>query len=282
MKDGNNSIKIEDADALNALRMFDDFFQLQLSTLKELAKRSIKENNKKRINQIYPLVDSLLTSGNSIIFLVRHGLMTEGYIIARAFLERLVNACYLLTCEQKEFDDYVDFSMQKVYRSIQTKKDAYEKIGQIIPVPDFSKIPIVAKGLKKYTSQRGKEITRWTTLRIDKRIEAVGEKVKDFNVQIFLATSTYLYEDASEAAHGTLYGSLFHTGIFYGVPDPKKGEAYLNGLRIVMYMLLGLIVEGLLYSAQTEIDVKDLIKVSTENFEKLRPYFEKRVKIESA
>ncbi len=82
--------RIQDPDTLNSLILFDRFFQKQLNLIEELAHIIGEENSNLRINQLYPLFDSLLTSGNSLIFLIRHGLVTESYIIARAFLERLV------------------------------------------------------------------------------------------------------------------------------------------------------------------------------------------------
>jgi len=269
-------VKLSDTDRIEVLTAFDQFFQAQLDALAQLAEIALKESNKKRINGLYPLLDSLLTSGTSIRFLIRHGLMTEAYIIARAYIERLVNVCYLIVCEQAQFEDYTHFSMQKVHRSVHSKRKAYENIGQIIPVPDFSNIPIVAEGLNKYTSQKGKEITRWTTLRIEKRIEAIGEKVKDFNVPIFLTACNYVYEDASEAIHGTLYGALFHTGMFYGAMNQNKGEEYLNSLRIVLYLLMGVLVPGLFLTAQAEVDTKDFVMLSDKNFAELEPYFGKR------
>ncbi|MFA4919023.1 MAG: DUF5677 domain-containing protein [Thermodesulfovibrionales bacterium] len=264
---------------LDVLRSLDDFFQKQLSLAKELSRASSSTNSKQRINELYPLFDSLQTSGNSIILLTRSGFMTESYIIARAFLERIVNLCYLIVCENKVFEDYIDFSMQKVYRSLHSHRKAFENMGEIVTVPDLSKIPIVDKGLNKFTSKRGKEITRWTELRIDKRIETVGEKVVNFSVPTFLAAYHHLYEDASEAVHGTLYGALFHTGIFYGAQDPEQGEKYLNSMRISMYLLLGLLVEGLLHSAHTEIDSENLIAKSKKNFKELHPTFAKMQKI---
>lgn len=261
---------------MESLRKFDSFFVSQLGLISQLSQKSLEEKSEKRINQIFPLIGSLSTAGDSILHSVRYGLMTEAFIVARAFLERLVNACYLLVCDEKEFKDYVDYSMQKVYRSLLTKRKAYENIGHDVPVPDMSRIPIVAEGLKKFTSHRGKEITRWTTLRIEKRINLIGQRVKGFQSTVFLAAVGFLYEDASEAIHGTLYGSLFITGIFYGVPTKEDGERYLSGLRTMMFMLLGVLVDGLLHTAVTEIELQELVKASKENYAALLPHIEER------
>ncbi len=69
-----NFIKLNETDRIEVLTAFDQFFQAQLDALSQLAEIALKESNKKRINGLYPLLDSLLTSGTSIRFLVRHGL----------------------------------------------------------------------------------------------------------------------------------------------------------------------------------------------------------------
>jgi hypothetical protein len=247
-----------------------------MDLLKELAKRTLEDKNKTRISQIFPVLTGVNSCGVSLCFNIRNGLLTEAFIIARAFLERIVNVSYLMICEQSQFEDFIHFSMQKVQRSMHAKQKAYKNIGHIIPVPDLSGISHVAKGLEKYTSPRGREITRWTNLNLEKRIEAVGKKVDLFNAPLFLAAYNYVYEDASEAVHGTLYGCLFHIGIFWGAFDEKLAEKYMCDLKVVLYMLMGLLVEGLLHVALTEVDVKDLVELSDENCNKHFSYFGKK------
>lgn len=259
---------------LDELRAFDNFFQNQQQVLADFANLSLETKSDNRLSSIYPLIDSIRTSAHSITPLIRGGLITESYILARAYLERLVNACYLLVCEKNQFDDYIEFSMQKVQRSLITRKSAYEAIGKEVDAPDISSVPIVSKGLEKFTSKRGKEITRWTTLNIEQRINFIRTKHKEFNSNLFLAISRFIYEDASEAVHGTLYGSLFHAGIFYGMSTPEKGEAYLNGTRRTLLMLLGLLAEGILVVGATWVKSEGLIARSKRNFAELHQYFE--------
>lgn len=261
---------------LQSLRYFCHYYQGQLNILRKLTMAALPLKNGERLNGLYPLLDSINTSGHSTDMLIRSGLITEAFILARAFLERLVNACYLLVCERNAFDDYIEFSMQKVQRSFDTRRTAYEAIGKEVPGLDISSIPVVAKGLEKFTSHRGKEITRWTTLNIERRIEYIKERSESFNSGLFLAVARYIYEDASEAVHGTLYGALFHTGIFAGARNPELGEKYLNSTRRVLYMLLGLLAEDLVVVASIEVDTNGLISESKSNFTGLKHYFEKK------
>jgi len=261
---------------MQSLRDFGGYYQGQLDILRQLTMAALPLKNGERLNGIYPLLDSINTSGYSTDMLIRSGLITEAFILARAFLERLVNACYLLVCDRSAFDDYIEFSMQKVQRSFDTRRTAYEAIGKEVPGVDVSSIPVVARGLEKFTSQRGKEITRWTTLNIERRIEYIKERNETFKAGLFLAVTRYIYEDASEAVHGTLYGALFHTGIFVGAHNPEIGEKYLNSTRRVLYMLLGLLVDGLVQVASKEVETEMLKTHSTNNFKTLQQYFEKK------
>lgn len=258
---------------LDEMRAFDTFFQNQQSILAGLATLSLALNKDSRLNSIYPLIDSIQTSAHAISALLRQGLITESYILSRAYLERIVNACYLLVCDQSAFDNYVEYSMQKVQRATGTRRMAYAAIGKEIVTPDFSKIPIVAKGLKKFTSVRGKEITRWSTLNVEKRIEFIQQRNEEFNSKLFLAISRFIYEDASEAVHGTLYGALFHSGIFSGMKNPENGEAYLNSTRKTLYMLLGLLKEGLFVVATQYGSTETFVSQSQENYSDLQKYF---------
>lgn len=265
-------IKITDKSALEKLRAFDTYFHLQVDLLKELAKRSFEDKSKNRVNEIFPLLVGLISASTSLCFLLRKELLTEAFIISRAFMERLINACYLIICDRSQFDDYIHFSMQKVQRSMHTKKKVLDILGHVHPAIDYSEIPIVAEGLKKFTSRKGKEITRWTSQRLDKRIEAVGDRVEHFHTPLFMILYHYVYEDASEAIHGTLYGCLFHTGLFLGLGDRQYSDEFCTSTKTMLYFAAGLLIEGLLYTAAKEMDVQDLIDRSKNNNNTRRQY----------
>jgi hypothetical protein len=122
--------------AMQALRDFGNYFQCQQEILRKLAMTALQLKDSKRLNKIYPLLDSIRTCGHSADLLIKQGLITEDFILSRAFLERLVNACYLLVCDTKDFDDYIEFSMQKVQRSLDTRRGAFEAIGKEVPAMD--------------------------------------------------------------------------------------------------------------------------------------------------
>jgi len=260
-------------ETLATLRAIDGVLQKQLLLIERLTDGNAP-NSGKRLNTMYSLLKDLVASGRSVTFLVRNHFISESYIVARAFLERIVNICYLMICNEKDFDDYVDFSKQKVIRSLHTKKEAYEKIKRIVPLPDFSKIHEISEVMNKYTSASGKEITRWTTLKIEKRIHIVAEKVDKFNEPIYLAATGLIYEDASEAIHGTLYGSLFPYGLLYGVDSVQRIGEYVDGSRMLLMLLLSLLIDGLLkvvHAVNANID--DLVQESWRNCTKTKLIF---------
>ena len=141
--------------SLATLRAMDALLQKQVLLIRRLTDEDDPSSGK-RLSAMYPLLKSLVTSGQSITILIRNECISESYILSRAFLERIVNICYLMICDEKDFDDYVDFSKQKVIRSLHTKKKAYENVERIVPLPDLSKIPEISKVMDKYTSERGK------------------------------------------------------------------------------------------------------------------------------
>ena len=256
------------------LRAFDDYFQKQLNLIEQLSKLAVGSKDSKDVKSVYPLFGSLVSAAHSIIFMTRSGLMTESYIIARTYLERMVNTCYLIVCDNDEREEYLNFSIQKIQDGLISRKKAYQSLVNAADIPMLSNIPKPAKGTDKFTKTRSNEICRWTRLTVDKRIEFIKSRCPQFNEALFLDASRYISGDAAEASAGTLYGALFHTGMFFGANNPVIGENYLNGLRQMMYMLLGGLVEGLLTAASKELATDKLLSESGKNYSELLRYAE--------
>lgn len=254
------------------LRAFDEYFQKQLTLIEHLSKLAIGSKESKHVKSVYPLFGSLVSAAHSIIFMTRSGLMTESYIIAKTFLERMVNTCYLIVCDNEDREEYINYSIQKIQDSLSSRKKFYEAMDNRADIPMLSNIPKAAKGSDKYTKARGNGICRWTMLPVEKRIEFIKSRCPQFNDELFLDAARYISGDASEATRGTLYGALFHTGMFFGANNPVIGENYLNGLRQMMYMLLGGLVEGLLSTASKELAIDTLLSESRKNYSELLQY----------
>ena len=251
------------------LRAFDEYFQKQLTLIEQLSKLAVGSKSSKDVKSVYPLFGSLVSAAHSIIFMTRSGLMTESYIIARTYLERMVNTCYLIVSDNKEREDYLNFSIQKIQDSLTSRKKVYESMGNVADIPMLSNVPKPDKAAIKYTKTRSNEICRWAKLPVEKRIGFIKSRCPEFNDTLFLEAAGYITGDASEAAQGSMYGALFHTGMFFGTQNPVIGENYLNGLRQLMYLLLGGMVEGLLSAAAKELDVAALLAESGRNYSAL-------------
>ena len=254
------------------LRAFDDYFQKQLSLIEQLSKLAVGSKDSKHVKSVYPLFGSLVSAAHSIIFMTRSGLMTESYIIARTYLERMVNTCYLIVCDHEEREEYINFSIQKIQDGLASRKKTYQSLANSADIPMLSNIPKPDKGAQKYTKTRANEICSWTKLPVEKRIAFIKSMCPQFNDALFMDAIKYISADAAEASAGTLYGALFHTGMFFGAKNPVIGENYLNGLRQMMYMLLGGLVEGLLSTASKELATDKLLSESKNNYNELLQY----------
>src|SRR6185369_554635 len=155
---------------LTDLRAYDSYFQKQLNLIDQLSKLILSSKDGKHLkNSVYPMFNSLFSAGHAIIFLTRSGLMSESYIIARTFLERTVNICYLVAGDHEDLNEYVDYSLQLVQDSLITRKNMYESFADIAKIPALTNVQPMAEGKSRYTKARGKEITGWTTLPLEKR-----------------------------------------------------------------------------------------------------------------
>ena len=66
----------------------------------------------------------LMTSVGIAIAITRldiDDMLNESTMLTRALLERLVNFCYLMVCEEDEYEKYKAYSLQKSYRKLYRK-----------------------------------------------------------------------------------------------------------------------------------------------------------------
>jgi len=269
MKNSEQFIKCTEDDNLRRVIKFHEYFSRQYDLLERIEKGFLEINERERMGGLYPLLNSVMSGAISTDILVQKGLLTEAYITARAFLERITNLCYLLVCGETEYQDFIEYSQQKVVRSLISRQKAYSLIGHEIAIPKPPELHQKMKAMmKKFEKPSGKEKGSWTVLTIEKRMEYVGTTVSSFRTQGYLAIKEYLYADASESIHGTLYGAMFHTGILYGLKGDKAvGEKYLHGLRANLYMMLGLLIEALCKVVGDRLGGRNIGEEAEENFE---------------
>lgn len=246
------------------------YFCKQIILATEFDRYVFKERKPERVYEIYPLVAGVVTAGRSITILAEQKLVAEVFVLFRAFLERCLNLCYLVICDRTELQNYIDYSLQKGYRSALSKAKTAEivDIQYNIPSPKGA----LRDKINKFTSPKGREIRRWSKLSFEEQLSYLRKETADIFSSHDIALYKNIYEDASESSHGTLYGVLAHTGILSGIVCPKKGEDYITLYLTQSFFNLGLLIDKILkiISTKTDDTVTDFIKKSVENAESWR------------
>lgn len=244
---------------------FSQYLNVEMGLLKAATGFELSE----RAEEIKAVILAICQTAWSIAKLSQDDMLNECKMLGRALLERSINFVYLLVCEEEEFDRYRNYTIQKAYRRLDrsvtagqhTFKMTYE--GMVDP----SEVPELEEALDMFTSKRGREITRWTQNGLGDRIEVIDEK-SSVSVVPFVLCWHSIYEDASEALHGTMYGCTFHTSAYEpGVSHTDESELNDN-LRKNLTMLnweCGILLNILLHAANHEGRLDDLCEISAQN-----------------
>lgn len=247
---------------------YEDYFSVQIQLVWQLISLIEKHGSPKRLAKLDALLFALLTNSGSIVQLLQYAAIPEAYLISRSFFEKCVNYCYLNVCSEDQYDNQLSWTRQKMLRALYTRQKAYKNINSDIPLPEISELIKINKDLEKFTGKKGGEKPNWTEIPIHQRIRVIKESVDSFPNEMYLLTMNVVYEYASEVAHGTLYGALFHVDDFWG----KKGSLDDNMKRLVsmskeLLFFLGYLVNGIIEVVSTIIPAKELLKVSKDNYE---------------
>lgn len=204
----------------------------------------LRQSEIPRVARLHPLAMCMLEDAISIRLLGDDSRLNQTYVLARALVERCANYCYLLLCHDQEYTDYLDYSLNKAGRRLDRAIEVDGTVRARIALRDgnVELPPQIQQAIAKFTSERGREKTRWTNVSLPERAAAVEARVKASG--LFMALLT-IYADASEALHGTLYGSLFHLGVYDFGAVPHNQET-LDQHRYTTLSCLYLMSGGLL------------------------------------
>jgi hypothetical protein len=193
-------------------RLLANFLDAQISLLIQSVGK-ISASPLPRVARLYALYSAIIEDAISIRLLGDVARLNQAYIISRALLERLTNFCFLQLCKDEEFGDYIDYTLNKIGRRVDRNSEAYgvQKARVALQGGDFELPPEITAAVAKFTSERGREKTRWTTVSLPDRAAVIEAKLG--NTGLFMSFLT-VYADASEALHGTLYGAAFHLGAY--------------------------------------------------------------------
>lgn len=187
---------------------------------------------------IRPLIYATCRTCDSIEILARYGFVNEIYMLSRALVERLITTAYIAICEEDELNRFSQYSKQKAYRMLDRTVKAGEAAFRLYFTGDISpeSIPGMKEALSSFTSQRGREITRWTNKSLYDLVKYVSEHSRK-GFSNLLLNLLAVYDQGSEALHGTLYGCTFDLGLFDIGPRPKNEEEFKEHMLGVVVML---------------------------------------------
>lgn len=252
-------------------RRFFDFFMSQLALLEKLYQHqftNLKHLDDARVGKLYPLLFSIHHTGISISLLSSHLHINECYILARSFLERLIIYIYLYSCDESEYSRYISYTKQKGYRVLNRSFVAGDSEVRLkwSGIIDLEKEQDLKEAVNTFTSEKGKPKTRWTSQSLSKMIQSIESRGK-LEIGYMMLAILWIYEDASEALHGTLYGSTFHIGTFIGKIPSSKEELKKNWNEqfSALFLALGTCMHTLIQSFHKVANVDDILSNSKDN-----------------
>ena len=251
--------------------LFSNFFNSQLALLEKLYQyqfTELKHLDNTRLGTLYPLLFSIHHTGTSIGLLARHLHLKECYILARSFLESLITYTYILSCDEEEYSRYLAYTKQKTYRVLDhsfTVGDSKVRLRWTGAI-ELEKDPELKEALELFTSEKGKAKTRWTSHSLSEMLESIASR-GGLEIGYLMFAMLGIYDYASEALHGTLYGTIFHIDTFVGRTPASKDELKKtwNEQFSALFLMLGSCIHTLIHAFHKVAVVKVMIEESTEN-----------------
>jgi hypothetical protein len=204
-----------------------------LSNLFATHQSLLKESNgqEPRVHMMFPLLGSIISSSHCLAGMLVQGFLNEAYMIMRALYERCLNYCYLTCCPKEDFNSYFEHSLQKNIRALR-KELVVAGFGFRIQLEGYEQIwdrPKVRKVLDEYSRRVSKkEIQNWSKVTKNRleRLEWISKNIEGIFWEPYVLVEVMIFEEASEALHGTFYGSVFHTG--YLEPRIQRGRKWVK------------------------------------------------------
>jgi len=223
----------------------------------------------KRSSEVIVLLGSSCQTASAIAKLSEHPdvFLGECYVLARAFIEKIINYCYLLVCDDEEHRRFIKHTIQKSYRKLDRKIIVGENELSLkhSPMVDCNAHPILKDSISEFTSKSGKEITRWTIKRLEDRIDIIQKNSK-LKPIIFMMNVFSIYEDASEALHGTLYGCSFQGGYYnpnFDHTNPEEANKSVQKYTAMLLWNLVLLFHQVILLISEKNNIDDYLKAST-------------------
>jgi hypothetical protein len=218
------------------------FFASQLMLLKEAVPKIVDD----RLSKAAMLLMSCGQTGAALLQLASQTdtHTSESVMLARAFMEKITNFCYVGICDEKEYrafllhpvykhyhnllfpriEDSINSTSLDEYTELVTKKLAAQKEKQ----EALKRNPLVMEALSIFSDT--KATLNWTRKTMSQRIDVIAKSGKLMDV-FFTLNKIQYYSDASETLHGSLYGCTYSIGVF----DPELDHANEEELNKKLY-----------------------------------------------
>ena len=246
------------------------FFGSELILLKEAIPKIVDE----RLAKAALLLISCGQTGAALLQLANQTdtFSGESVMLARAFMEKITNFCYVGVCDEKEYRAFILHPIYKHYHNVgfpkmeddldlidenaNARKEKQEKLKQV---------PIVQEALTMFSET--KTHLNWTKKTLGQRIDVITEWGKLLDV-FFTINKLQYYSDASETLHGSLYGCTYNVGVFDPEFDHAKEEEldkklYKDSTCILLH--LGMLIHESFTLISYSNDIKEIWDYSYQN-----------------
>lgn len=182
----------------------------------QLLKEKFRERDVKTLwHTVFSFLYSIEDSCGSIEVLAKGLKARDCYVISRMLLELIVNTCFILARGVDAARRAEQHLLQKSYRDLERKVSVGKRTISIKwqGKDDLPLAPELKAALDRFTSAKGTEIRDWTDENIVRRLEAIDEKFGHDVSSLLQLAYLAIYRNASEIAHGTLFGVHFAFGL---------------------------------------------------------------------
>jgi hypothetical protein len=141
--------------------------------------------------------------------------LSEGYMLMRVLLEKLVNYHYLRCSNDSELKRFQEYPYYRYYHSLRHRVSGHTmklvidnpkaKMKKLQAVPPFN------EALKTFSASNWK--LQWSDKSFNQRVKFICEHEPTLEPALVLS-QMLTYTDASEMLHGTLWGILLLSGAF--------------------------------------------------------------------
>jgi hypothetical protein len=251
------------------------YYGKQTNLLQELYKYQfdeLKTRPNERVDSLYLLLFSMHDTAEAVSILVANQKINEAYMMARALLERIINYMFLLYCDEEDYKKYLLYTKQKSYRNLTRNI----RVGQLIAELKWGgklsleNDPELQRAIDLFTSKKGRTITRWRGKSLLEMLDILGQKT-DIDIKPLMLGLLAIYDDASEALHGTLYGTIFQIGLFTrgNLKTKRQIISSVHGQLSMLFLALGACIDSLTLAVHKIFPIQAIRSKSKENFRAL-------------